>query len=648
MIHLNRLVYSIFYEICGRPPTAPEFDEYSRKLLFQPSAHAAVCNEIYEQHIKSQSKRFLIFDKDEAVEQDIDISLKSLLVVGMVRNISSNLQNVKDLIHDLRKGFKKVSFFFYHNNSTDDSESKLREWMDGDIDIAGTFAPNNVVTVIDSQTKKIGNRIPMFARMRNQNIADAISHFGKSFDYVLISNTDLVGRVDTSGIFKSLRIADEWDVICGNCCFANSYYHYDAYALRLLGEPDDIRQVYTDFDKYYGINTLWLDRFHVFDAWTKVRSGFGDMCLIPASKLFTAIDNCKGEICKVDEGTPHICELISMCDNIGKNIWISPYINYPATMTLEGFSVPLPTYFVPRDAGFFSVFNFFMGQLMRGGRSYPYFYKPLFDERNKENKHFCYWSSKYENSWFAFFEPVKFYHGDTEHEDKAFLSYIPTSGEHAGGEFRLHTLYTRLMNDKDLFGPWRKSVNAIFRKFIHIRSDIIQSADKFWNSAFIKGSKVIGVHFRHPSHYVESGRHKMKDYFTIIDNILETYPDAKLFIATDTEFGLMTFSYKYGSRVSWIPGIERVDIDNILDWAHAKRKQASVADAMDFIDGQGFQLHYTKCGASDGTSLGKDVLKEVLCLSKCDWFIHTTSNVALAVSYINPDLNMIMLPKNTK
>lgn len=641
MIHLKKLINNIFFDICGRAPTYNELEEYSHALLFKPNTH--VWQDIFERHIRAQSKRFLVFDQTDAQEDDIDLTNKTLLVVGLVRNIANNIKYIKTLIEDLRKSFKKVVFYFYHNNSSDNSIDLLKSWMAQDKDVAGTFASDNVITVIDIPNKTIGNRIPMFARMRNQNVKDALAYFGCDFDFVLMTNTDFVGHVDSAGICKSLQLKNEWNIICGNCCFAKSYYHYDAYALRLLDESDNIRDIYSDFDKYYGINTLWLDRFYVFDAWTRVKSGFGDMCIIRMNGLMHAIDTCQGEICQVDETSPHICELISMCKRIGGPVWVSPYINYPATMSLEGVSYGNPICFVPRDAGFFSVFNFFVGMLLTGTRAYPCYKKQLFNALNNENKHFCYWSKHYDNAWFEYFEPVRYYHGDTEHDSNHIEKYRLSYGESAGGEFRLPLIYGKLMQDQTLFSSWRKGVNGVLRKYVKVKQNIIDEADKFWNDTIKPEQNVIGVHFRHPSHFVESGYIKVKDYFNAIDKLLLDHPQSKIFLATDTELGMMAFSFKYGDRVHWIPEIKRVDIDNILDWAHATR--SGKADNMDFINGQGYQLHYTSCGLSDGTKLGKDVLKEVLCLSKCTWFVHCLSNVALAVSYFNPDVEMIMLPE---
>ena len=640
---LYSLIYAIYNEICSGIPTSSELNE-SMAILMQHGRNQ-VWQRVFEQHLQDQAKKYVIVHAKEE-DQEADVRDKSILVIGLVRNIENNITQTKNLIAGLRKHFKKVCFYFYHNNSSDNSEAILKEWIAADALVYGTFAPSTTVTVFNQGTGTIGNRIPMFARMRNQNIKDAIDHFGSDFDYLCMANTDLVQDIDVTGILRSLSLGEPWAIICGNCCFQKSAIHYDAFALRMMDDPINIRELYKDFDAYYGRNSLWLNKLHIFDGWAKVKSGFGDMCIIKMPDLLSLINASDGEVCKVDENDPSTCELISMCQRMGGDIWVSPHIVYPATVMLESTAVPLC--FIPRDAGFFSVFNFFIGTVMTGARVYPYYNQKAFLNINKENKHFCYWGSDSENSWFEWFEPVSYYHGDKEHLALEFTQSKKTGGLEAGGEFRNPTIYGKMMESPELFAPWRRCVSGVVKKYIKIKADIITEVDEYWNATPLgSGGPVIGIHYRHPSHFVESGKILLKDYAQAIDAILKEHPDANIFLSTDNELGLMYFSYKYGYRVNILPDISRVDVDNILEWAHAKGDAGAKSDAMDFVDGRGFQLHYTHCEkGSGGSKIGRDIIKEVLCLAKCTWLVHTISNIALATSYFNPDLRMISLTKN--
>ena len=44
----------------------------------------------------------------------------------------------------------------------------------------------------------------------------------------------------------------------------------------------------------------------------------------------------------------------------------------------------------------------------------------------------------------------------------------------------------------------------------------------------------------------------------------------------------------------------------------------------------------------------QDLLKEVICLSRCDSLICSQSNISLALSYMNTELEMIFLKQENK
>ena len=640
-----------YYNIFGHNPADDEVEKYSQ--ILQQFGPGELNKRLMQDNLDTQIHKLCIFSKTDRYKEFNEVQVKNmlegrtLLIVGLVRNISHSLNHVKALIGDLRKYFKTVYFYFYHNNSSDNSVALLQQWMLDDPDVRGTFATDTTITVINAITNRIGNRIPMFAQMRNQNLTDALEHFDKkNIDYVCMANTDLVEEIDVQGIVKSFGLKADWSIICGNCCFQKSYYHYDAFALRLLNEPDDIRKIYPNFDRYYGKNSLWLNRLHMFDDWTQVKSGFGDICLIKMDALrslpFTTL-------CQVNENEPHICELISMCTRIPGSIFVSPYLTYPATASLEGEVYSPPVCFVPRDAGFFSVFNFLIGTIATGSRVYPYYNKQMFNTKNEFNKHFCYFSKEQENAWFEYFEPLTFYKGDTEHESQIFLSYNTTYGHFAGKEFRSHLEIPALFFS-DKFAAWRHNIHRIFTKYIKVQRPILECVNDFWTTTFKNRPDVIGVHYRHPSHFVESGKLFIRDYRKAIDAILISNPNAKIFLSTDSEFGVMVFKSIYNDRVSVFPDICRLEIDNILEWGFAKNTSYTTThEKDDFVNGKGYQLHYV--GAEDqqkstnqtGVKLGQDIIKETLSLARCRWLVHSISNIALAVSYINPDVQMCLI-----
>jgi hypothetical protein len=317
------------------------------------------------------------------------------------------------------------------------------------------------------------------------------------------------------------------------------------------------------------------------------------------------------------------------------------FADYIVSSPPGGAAAAPPQVFVPRDAGFFSVFNFLMGLLYNGTRAYPYYNMQAFMMRHGGvNQHFCYWTNK-ENAWMDYFEPL-----DDEHENitAAHGSLAIVSGEDAPCEFRGPFFIKLLMQNRDLWTLWRHRVNSVYNRHIRVRDKIQQRVNRFWKANVINSHThyIIGVHYRHPSHFVEGGKIYFADYFRKIEEILRRIPDkdvfVKIFIASDTDVGIMAFTHRF----KWVApfymhDVERCSIDNFLEWAHAR----GTADNMDFINGVGYQYHYTKCAAKDFSSRhGEDVLCEVLALSRCDCVVHTVSNVALAVSYMNPNVEM--------
>jgi hypothetical protein len=154
---------------------------------------------------------------------------------------------------------------------------------------------------------------------------------------------------------------------------------------------------------------------------------------------------------------------------------------------------------------------------------------------------------------------------------------------------------------------------------------------------------MIGVHYRHPSNCCEQVIVLLEDYFKKIDKIIEKNKDVGIYLATDTEFGIAAFQRRYGIKLGYIEGIKRTTMDNLLEWAYARG--VSNSDGVGFIDNKGYELQHISSRENKGgdPSLGYDVLLDVFCLAECDYFIHTVSNLSLAVSYINPDLEMIIV-----
>lgn len=290
--------------------------------------------------------------------------------------------------------------------------------------------------------------------------------------------------------------------------------------------------------------------------------------------------------------------------------------------------------FIPRDAGFFSVFNFFIGSISLGYRMYPYFNLNKLLEYYGKLEHFTYLDNK-ENCWFDFFEPIQYYTNDNKHINININNKI-SHGWEAPEEFRLHQKVTELITNSK-FKEWRHNTNKVFEKYIKFNPIIINKINEITK---LFSNKMIAVHYRNPAHCCEESGYKyFDDYFKKIDNILSIYPDAFIFLATDTDFGIAAFTMRYGSKIIYNKETLRSSMNNILEWAYTLNDGVK-SDHVGFFNGKSFQIHNN---SNSNIQLGYDVIIDAVCISKCNYFIHTTSNISLAVSYMNPDLEMIYI-----
>lgn len=299
------------------------------------------------------------------------------------------------------------------------------------------------------------------------------------------------------------------------------------------------------------------------------------------------------------------------------------------------------TSFVPRDAGFFSVFNFYIGTLTQDIQSYPLWNKDELLKRHRENKHFAYWTDSY-NCWFDYFEPIRFSSDDNNHTSENYLKFERYSGENAPDEFRIPSVTKELLTtNPENFKLWRIKTNSYFQQFIKFKKEILQETDKIWHDNFKNIANVIGVHYRHPSHFIESGKVYLEDYFNHIDKILIHNPESKIFLASDSQFGIYAFMEKYKDKVYYIKDIDRLKMPEFLHWVFGLTD--GKADIVGFINGKGYELHHQRVGKSDNKKMTTDLLKEVICLSRCNQMINSVSNIPLAISYINPTLEIITI-----
>lgn len=293
--------------------------------------------------------------------------------------------------------------------------------------------------------------------------------------------------------------------------------------------------------------------------------------------------------------------------------------------------------FIPRDAGFFSVFNFLIGSINTGKYIYPYFNRDIFLKVNNINQHFAYWTDS-KNCWFDYFEPIQYHENDTIHTiDNEFYNFKLTVGEIASLEFKDPKTTYGLMKNKFFFELWRKKIHALYDRYIKFKPEITNLANDYFINNL--SNNTIAVHYRHPVHTCESGKIYFQQYFDIIDKI----NCDSIFLSTDSELAILVFKDKYKEKIKFIPSVFRLSIDNILEWSYCLINHKKI-NAVGVVDGRGYELHqHIINNGMDSKKTTIDLLTEVICMSKCKYLVHQISNIPLSISYMNPNIEMLLI-----
>ena len=197
----------------------------------------------------------------------------------------------------------------------------------------------------------------------------------------------------------------------------------------------------------------------------------------------------------------------------------------------------------------------------------------------------------------------------------------------------------KLYKRKD-FRLWREKYHNYFSRHINLRDDLQRKIKSFIREKF-EDHYVISAHIRHPSHSMEQpgGRIPTVDVFKeIIDKQIEKASSVqdkpiKLFIASDQDSVIDYFRGYY---------------PDILVTTHARRSSAEhdrVYQSANDSEKQkeGYQIQHIMASNSQNWSvqMADEVIVDAWLLAASNVFIHITSNVATAVSFINPKVSMI-------
>jgi hypothetical protein len=157
---------------------------------------------------------------------------------------------------------------------------------------------------------------------------------------------------------------------------------------------------------------------------------------------------------------------------------------------------------------------------------------------------------------------------------------------------------------------------------------------------YLKGSYCIGVHVRFAAaHSAEmpGGRVAVQDYIAGVREVIQSRQKSgsekiKIFLAADSNYVIQEFQKNF--------------LEDQLYFIKAVRSAYDADPHLIFEDSDYWLSHPAEFHAKKpGFFGGKAVLLDCLLLSKCNTFVHSVSNVSSFVSFFNPYIDSIFLPK---
>lgn len=301
------------------------------------------------------------------------------------------------------------------------------------------------------------------------------------------------------------------------------------------------------------------------------------------------------------------------------------------------------------DGGFFSVFNTFLSHFVWNyGRPDVAAVIPdwrvstLKSYRNVNTPtSFCYGTESDGNLFTKIFLPIPDMPvsvNDYQNADFLRTNVIHFDDFNQKNEPLLTYVNARELYRMPEFPEWRRRYGRFYRKYFRVNDNIQTKIDEVVLGEF-DSNYVIGVHIKHPSHAIEQPGGIMPGVSEFIRKIIDVVQakeltSFKIFLATDQDAVVTTLTSVFGDRVISRSGVVRTSLEDDARYRSLER-------SAQMRDGHQIQNLLASDPNRWSTKLAEDVLVDAHLLASCNVFIHVTSNIATAVSYINPDIEMV-------
>lgn len=306
------------------------------------------------------------------------------------------------------------------------------------------------------------------------------------------------------------------------------------------------------------------------------------------------------------------------------------------------------------DGGFYSVFNAFMSHLswdMQEDRCHMVL--PDWDvgrlvehQKGKKLVSFCYGRPTDGNVWLKLFKPL-YGLSAQQMNDKDFLyqkSSIPDAIWNQNREPLLTYVHAFDLYTSPTFKEFRNQYHAAYKTHVHLLPEFQHEIDTFHRENF--GDKfMFAAHVKHPSHMIEQPGLCIAHGQSFIDAILGQLSKQNLsldeqnwgvFLATDQDRVVAQFKEVFGDRVCCFNDVRRTRIseDEFYDSLSGEDKAK-----------EGFQVQHLVAASPDqwSTRMAWEVIRDATMMSHARILFHVVSNVSTAVSYMNPEVELIFI-----
>ena len=310
---------------------------------------------------------------------------------------------------------------------------------------------------------------------------------------------------------------------------------------------------------------------------------------------------------------------------------------------------------VPADAGFFSVFNTLVSIRAHwvGVHGFSTI-KPDWSVdsvlefwNTRSLTSYCYASENQGNVFYSLFQNVgKVDEQISEHDN------LSNSDSSTSSKFHIHS--PNLFADPDFtyvhadrlyrsagFQNWRNEMNASLNG-LKPNDDLVARINELFSKVSME-DLVIGMHVRHPSHAMEQPNSEIPlagDYIRVAKELLKdranNYRKIYIFLATDQDTVVEEFRTVFGNQLLVFDGITRVTNQESIKYENLNSSQKlEIGSQVQHIAAKNSQKWNSK--------LAEEVITDAWALARCQILLHAVSNVATAVTFINPELESFPL-----